>query len=179
MARGWGMAESTELRRPEMSQDVSLSENALSPRQELAVRALLVGESMTSAARIAGVSRRQLHRWACESPEFVAAVRSLQAELRSATRARLLGLTGQSLRVIKSVLTRRDVPQAVKARTALAVLKMVLGTPEPDESTDPREIEVEIARSRRRRELGAMLERHRAPAVGPGRSVVDEMCEGL
>src|SRR5436309_1694871 len=41
---------------------------ALSPRQELAVREIVRGRSVTAAAHAAGVSRQTVYRWMAEPP---------------------------------------------------------------------------------------------------------------
>ena len=65
---------------------------SLPPEQLAALECLGRGDTVTSAAAAAGVSRETVHRWLRENWAFQAALNAVRAEMRDATEQRLLAV---------------------------------------------------------------------------------------
>lgn len=94
----------------------SEQDDQLSPSKWKALEALLVGNTTTEAASIAGVDRSTVHRWLRE-PVFLASYNGRMAETRESTRAKLDRLHGKALETVERALDRDD------SRVALALLR--------------------------------------------------------
>lgn len=90
------------------------------------VEHLLSGETVVSAARLAGVAERTARRWVSE-PDFRAQVRQAEGQALDTVSRRLVSMSGQALDALESVL---NVPegrnQNVRRLAAVAVLELLL-----------------------------------------------------
>ncbi len=80
------------------------------------MQAMLSGETVTAAAKTAGVNRTTVHRWR-NDPDFLAALNSYRSELRDTQHDRLARLASNAIDVAEQALEDSDI------RTALAVLR--------------------------------------------------------
>jgi DNA-binding MurR/RpiR family transcriptional regulator len=102
-----------------MQHYATLREEDLSPAQELALAALLTGQTVTAAAKAAEVDRSTIHRWIRHSDHrgFAKALVRGRAELRQALAARLLALAPKAADCLEAALASGD------GKCALALLK--------------------------------------------------------
>lgn len=128
----------------------------LSSTQQVVMRALLAGETMTDAATSADVHRSTVHRWV-NDPVFLAELNSLRSELAIATIGRLRQLQLQAVATVESALVAGDV------KTALTVLqgggyldgqRQVVGSTDPEQIAKSRE-----AQARNKALLDKLLDR--------------------
>jgi hypothetical protein len=89
----------------------------LTPAQDAALAALLMGCPVTAAAETAGVRRETVHAWLRE-PGFQAAYNAGRADLLEATTGRLLALADRATALVESA-----IDNAGDVKMALAVLK--------------------------------------------------------
>jgi DNA-binding CsgD family transcriptional regulator len=89
----------------------------ITPEQERALALMSNGKTAKEAAAGAGVSRATLYRWLRDDPAFVAAWNAWQRDQRQATRAQLLGMTGEAVDAVRAAVQKGD------GRLALAMLK--------------------------------------------------------
>ena len=94
-------------------------DDGLSPAQQNALLALLAGQTVTAAAKAAGVDRTTVHRWLRHSKHraFRAALEEGRRELRRAMSARLLALLPKAADCLDAALAEGD------SKAALALLK--------------------------------------------------------
>lgn len=104
----------------------------LSPRQRRAIAALLTAKSIDAAAKAAGVSERQLHRW-IDLPEFTAALRAAEGEALASVVRRLTVEAAGAVNAILIVLNDADTSPAVKLRAADLILSRVMSLRELSE----------------------------------------------
>ena len=143
-----------------MSRDIS-QQNATVPSlpsaaQDLALTSLLGGATVTAAAKTAGVNRATVHRWLDADPVFIAAYNSFRVEMADSVRQELRLLAADAVRVMRSVLSDKQTPPAVKLKAAGEVLKLAFAD-RIDGPTDP-----EIAATAiRRRDMTRFAGGHR------------------
>ena len=89
---------------------------SLTSTQEKAIQAMLSGETVTAAAKTAGVNRTTVHRW-LNDPDFLAALNSYRSELRDTQHHRLARLASNAIDVVEQALEDADL------RAALALLR--------------------------------------------------------
>ncbi len=105
--------------RPEMM--IGMAEDTELDRRDLAAAALAAGATVQIAARIAGVTERQIYRWKNE-PGF-------QGRVESAWRAHVEALKYESLRAIRQLL--RKGPPEVRERLAVRIAESQGALPGP------------------------------------------------
>ena len=91
--------------------------DVITPQQERAIGLMASGKTATDAAAGVGVSRATLYRWMRDDPAFVAAWNAWQGDQRQATRAQLLGLSGEAVAAVRGAMQKGD------GRLGLAMLK--------------------------------------------------------
>ena len=108
----------------------------LTPSQRIAIEKLTAGDTVSDAARAAGVSRMTLHRWLKSDPHFTAAYNVWQHESIATARGRLLALTGDAVSAVATAVRAGD------SRAAITILKSMglLDRPNPG-ATDPAIVE--------------------------------------
>jgi len=99
--------------------------NELSPKQHVAINALLAQSGVDSAAKQAGVTQRTLYRW-LDEPAFRLVLNSaLDKSLDAAARG-LVRLTEKAIRTVENVLDDSELHPATRLRAADMVLVNVL-----------------------------------------------------
>ena len=88
----------------------------LSVSQVRALAALLAGENVTSAARVAKVGRQSVHRW-LRNPDFMAAFNAGRNNLRCEMETKLEAVAAQAIVNVDRVVSEGD------TNVSLAVLK--------------------------------------------------------
>lgn len=101
--------------RNELQQDAT--EFQISTQQRRAIEAILVGKSMTEAAKAAGVNRSTLWRWLNRDPEFQAAFNSYRREAYDQLQSQTTGLASLAISAVEAALRGGD------EKTGLAVLR--------------------------------------------------------
>jgi hypothetical protein len=124
----------------------------VTPEQGRALAALLAGQGTTAAAAAAGVDRRTVTRWQSSDAAFISLHRSLRAELLEATRAELLALAPKAIKTIRSLLTKRTTPPAVRLRASVALLQALAAMP-PDGPDDIEDVKNELGKREKGRSL--------------------------
>ena len=117
-----------------------------------AMKNMMSGQSMSAAARAAGVGRATLYRWMNEDANFRAAYNAWQRDTIAAARGSVVSLAEPALRAVAAAVEAGDV------KAGLAVLKSLgLLTPPKPGSTDAEDVkkEQEIERKRKERDLFA------------------------
>lgn len=94
----------------------------LSASQIRAVEALLHGQTITAAAKSAGISRETLHRWQREDFEFQAAYNRGRRELMEGIQTRLLVMADQATETVKKSVDRGSLQSAFAVLKGLGVL---------------------------------------------------------
>ncbi len=106
------------------------------------MQAMLAGETVTAAAKTAGVNRTTVHRWR-NDPDFLAVRNSYRSELRDAQHHRLARLASKAIEVVEQALEDGDI------LTALAVLRgigLLAGQAPPTGPTNADQIRHDQAR---------------------------------
>ena len=112
----------------------------------------MTGQSMSAAARGAGVARATLYRWLNQDANFRAAHNAWQKDTMAAARSSILALTEPALRAVAAALERGD------AKIAMALLKSVgLLTPPTPGSTDAEDVKKEQQIERKRQETDLFI----------------------
>jgi len=96
--------------------------NNLKPQQERALDQLLAGNSVTTAAKAAGVGRRTLHRWLGEDVYFKASYNRRRRELREMHQARLAYIVTKALRTVEKAVEDGDVAISMRLLAGLGFL---------------------------------------------------------
>lgn len=99
------------------------SQKKLTSKQERALDHLLAGETVTAAAKVAGVGRSTLHRWQAEDLAFQAAYNRRRRELQNAARARLLRLADQAMETVEGAVAGGDARTSLKVLDSLGLLE--------------------------------------------------------
>jgi hypothetical protein len=100
------------------------SDAGITPRQELALEALLSGATVQQAADAAGVDRRTITRWKSD-PAFRSALRVAEREARARVSMRLMDLGSTALDTLAAAMSDAS-PIAVRARAAHYTLGRLL-----------------------------------------------------
>ncbi len=104
-----------------MAQNATKSNTSLGAGQRIALDALLVGRSVTDAAKAARVNRSTVHRWLRE-PEFIAAQNTARGDMRSANEARLAALGDDAIDALEAAIDSGDVRAAIAVAKGLGLL---------------------------------------------------------
>src|SRR5262249_52415684 len=114
-------------------------------------RLLASGKTHTEAAKLLGLSRTCISKWAAYDPDFQAALNQRRAEVWGEGVDLLRALIPKALGVLAGELDRADSPQRLRA--ALEILRLA-GLPSPGDNigpTDPEVIVREAADNHRER----------------------------
>ncbi len=126
------------------------SQKKLTAKQERALDHLLCGETVTAAAKAAGVGRSTLHRWQAEDLTFQAAYNRRRHELQDAARARLLQLADQAMETVEGAVAGGDARTSLKVLDSLGLLEPPTIGLDSVEALEVRRKEMEAARGRDR-----------------------------
>jgi transposase-like protein len=103
--------------------DAIRQNSTLSPAQAQVVAALAAGQSITEAARAAGVHRSTIHNWLREGQQFRFEFDTIRQETVEFLRDQLAGLEVAALAALKSLIEDANTPASVRLKAALAVLQ--------------------------------------------------------
>ena len=101
------------------------TQSTLTPKQVEVIEALVIGASVTDAAKRAGVDRSTVYLWMREETDFKAQLMLARRDCADAMRARLRELADDAVATVREVLTSKEVSAAVRLKAALAVLQSV------------------------------------------------------
>src|SRR5262245_12513652 len=137
--------------------DVALDmERVLSPAQGAALAALVQGQSVTAAARRAGVSPGTVRRWLADDPTFIAARNAALAERDDRPRAGVAALGQKAVAILREAMDGHA--ESGEVRAAVEVVKLLrLAEPAPARATDPADAERGIAARERAQMLDDVL----------------------
>lgn len=96
--------------------------NTLSPNQQEVLRGLVAGQSISAAARTAGVHRATVYLWMRTVPTFTRALDAHQRLRTDRLADDLNDLTDSALGALRQILDNPDSPAAVRYRAAIAIL---------------------------------------------------------
>lgn len=125
----------------------------LTPAQDLALAALLAGQTQEAAAAVAGVTRQTVSEWARRDALFVATLNQRRQDLWAGYTDRLRGLVGKAIDTIEAGLDSPD--ERAKLAAAAHVFKMLDGLT-PHGETDPRDLENNWQREKELQFLSSM-----------------------
>lgn len=125
----------------------------LTPAQDLALAALLTGQTQEAAAAVAGVTRQTVSEWARRDSLFVATLNQRRQALWDGYADRLRGLVGKAIDTVEAGLDSPD--ERAKLAAAAHVFKL-LASLTPQGPTDPRDVENEWGREAESRLLASM-----------------------
>ncbi len=149
---------------------IELGSESLSPPQREALGGLMEGQTVTAAAKTAGVDRGTVHRWINANPNFRAAYNAWQHETRESSKAKLLSLSNDALGVVAKAVQDGDRHIAYRLLKDLGLLaKLQPGQTDPDLLLEQLDIEhADLQRAHDARIQHAPLQiRHPAPAIPP------------
>lgn len=124
----------------------TMTQNAtgLAPEQLIALERLLAGETVTAAAKQAGVSRETVHRWLRKDFGFQAAYNQGRRELTQAIDARLLAVGHRAAENVARAVDEGDLKASLAVLRGLGTLAGKEPVSGPEDAEVLRE-EVEIA----------------------------------
>ncbi len=96
---------------------------ALEPAQEIALAALLAGQSASAAAEASGCHRSTLWRWIQTDPRFMARLYRGRHELAEQARAELLTLSSAAVRVLRETLENGE--SSLRFKAAVKTLELL------------------------------------------------------
>jgi len=105
---------------------------ALSPRQELALQAVLSHPTLKDAAAAAGVGDATLWRY-MNDPEFSRRLREARREAVGHAAARLQGGASEAVAVLRELITKEEAPPAARITAARTVIDYSFRVIEQDE----------------------------------------------
>jgi transposase-like protein len=100
-----------------------ISPATLPPTQAQVVAALATGQTITAAAREAGIHRTTIHHWLRNEPAFKTAVEAAQSEYTATLNDEMRELSAHALAALRSLHDDSTTPPSVRLRAALAVLE--------------------------------------------------------
>jgi transposase len=122
--------------------NVTSAAEELSPKQQQVLVALVGGESVTLAAKLAGVDRTTVYRW-LKNPTFAAERNRLSKERLDQLRAKAISLGETALETIQDVMTTAESPRARLEAAKMAIKITGLDKPARIGPTEAEEIERE------------------------------------
>src|SRR5688572_15901053 len=108
---------------------------ALSAAQIHALEALLRGQTVTEAAKVAKVDRSTVHRWQREDFDFQAAFNRGRMELVSAMQVRVMRMAARAVEVVEEAIDGGDARAAMQILDSLGLLepsRLVTGADDPE-----------------------------------------------
>ena len=105
----------------------------LSPKQHAAVAALLTNVTIQNAAKEAGISERQIHRWLAEDKEFDDAYRRARWRATQQAIARLQQVSSAAVTVLLSIAADKHMPPSSRVAAASKLLDLALRAVEVEE----------------------------------------------
>ena len=122
----------------------------LKPEQINALERLLLGETVTAAAKAVGIDRSTLHRWLRKDFEFQAAFNRRKRELAEAVQVRLLSLADKAAAVVGNAVEQGNLNAALAVLRGIGALS---GTPVTPGLEDPEVLREHAEMAREESEL--------------------------
>jgi transposase-like protein len=114
--------------------------DSVTPKQRRAIEALVIGSSVTAAAKAAGVTRQTVHTW-MRQVGFAEALEAAEAEVRRTAVRRLTATLEKSVTtIIRLVETAED--EAVQLRAAQTVFTMLRDLLDIDKAATPVQVNI-------------------------------------
>ena len=135
-----------------MSQNATPPDTALRPDQLTVIELLIAGESITAAAKQAGIRRETVHRWMREDYEFQAALHRLRRELQESIGAQVLATSRRAAETVDKAVADGDVKAALQVLRGTGMLsgdRARAGSEDPSHLKDDAEVAEELDRRRR------------------------------
>ena len=107
------------------------TQSTLKPKQLLVIEAILRGETISNATKLAGVDRSTYYGWLKDDPEFEAAQNFARHEAAEGIRIQLAGLVNDAVSVVGEIMKDPKMKSDVRLRAALAVIRSVLTKDDP------------------------------------------------
>jgi hypothetical protein len=109
---------------------------------DIAIEALVSGESVTNAAALAGVRRETLSRWLHRNPVFRAKFNEKQNEARRESLSSINSIVAQSAAALRVALRHPDINPTAVVQSIMSMLPKMYAAllAQGDEETDPRSI---------------------------------------
>ncbi len=105
----------------------------LNAKQDKAIAALLSSATIQNAAKEAGISERQIHRWLADDQEFDAAYRRARWRATQQAIARLQQLSSAAVTVLISIAADKHMPPSSRVAAASKLLDLALRAVEVEE----------------------------------------------
>ncbi len=105
----------------------------LSAKQHGAIAALLTSATIQGAAKEAGISERQIHRWLAEDQEFDATYRRARWRATQQAIARLQQVSSAAVTVLISIAADKHQPTSSRVAAASKLLDLALRSVEIEE----------------------------------------------
>ena len=105
----------------------------LSAKQHGAIAALLTSATIQGAAREAGISERQIHRWLADDQEFDAAYRRARWRATQQAIARLQHVSTAAVTVLISIAADKHMPPSSRVAAASKLIDLALKSVEIEE----------------------------------------------
>ncbi len=99
--------------------------DTLSPKQQSVLRSLVAGQSVSAAAREAGVHRSTVHLWIRQVPEFAQAMLSLRHERANRVVDDLGDLADAAIDTFRHILADESASATVRLKAAMEIVKLV------------------------------------------------------
>lgn len=93
----------------------------LTTQQHKAIAALMVASDILTAAQLAGVGERTLHRWLKEDADFQAALRTAETDAVAGAVRRLVGAADSAVTALVDIM-QGNAAASVRLRAAIALL---------------------------------------------------------
>lgn len=122
--------------------DATRHNSTLSPLQSQVAAALAAGQTISAAARAAGIHRSTIHNWLQNEPDFRREFDTIRQENLENTRDQLAALQTSALAALQSLLEDPETSAAVRLRAALAILQRqswTVNQPLPTPAQQPQE----------------------------------------
>lgn len=114
--------------------------DSVTPKQRRAIEALVIGSSVTAAAKAAGVSRQTVHTW-MRQVGFAEALDLAEAEVRRTAVRRLTAALEKSVTAIMRLIDEAE-DESVRLRAALAVAPMLRDLLAVDHDVTPLQVNI-------------------------------------
>ncbi len=105
----------------------------LNAKQDKAIAALLSSATIQNAAKEAGISERQIHRWLADDQEFDAAYRRARWRATQQAIARLQQVSSAAVTVLISIAADKHMPPSSRVAAASKLLDLALRAVEVEE----------------------------------------------
>jgi transposase len=112
---------------------MAVKPDKLSVKQHAAVAALLTNVTIQNAAKEAGISERQIHRWLADDQEFDAAYRRARWRATQQAIARLQQVSGHAVTILLSIAADKHMSPSSRVAAASKLLDLALRAVEVEE----------------------------------------------